>query len=79
MILKLNKSYTYQYYKYMRKQLDLLTLNPVQWAQEMIKEDTLCDLIFLMALRDQTDVSYTIITSVMVFHVTHVEHHVTHG
>ena len=32
--------------------MDLLALNPVQWAQQMIEEDTPCDLIFLMTIKD---------------------------
>ena len=44
----------------MKKQLDLLALNPVQLAQEMLHEKTPGDLKFHMSLRDLTDVSNTL-------------------
>ena len=43
----------------MKKQLDILAVNPLQWAQKMLQLDTPCDLLFFMSLRDLTDVSYT--------------------
>ena len=43
----------------MKPKLQEVCMNPVQWVLNMLEEDTPCDLILLMALRDLTDVSYT--------------------